>query len=149
MFVLSTQAAALLGDADGASLAGLEIYGRSIGMAYQIVDDVLDFAGSAQRVGKPVGSDLRQGLYTLPAIIYADTHSSDAALRILSDGGNREADSVEAVVEAVRESGAVEEALREARIFAAQARAAIEGLSDSVYVRALSNLAEYIVHRDL
>jgi geranylgeranyl pyrophosphate synthase len=149
MFVLSTQAAAMLGGADDASLDTLRAFGRSTGMAYQIVDDVLDFVGTPQQIGKPVGSDLRQGLFTLPAIYYVETHPDDAAVRALIDGSSGDPELVAHMVAAVRESGAVEDALREARELIAQGQRALERLPHSVYVGALSSLARYVMDRDL
>jgi geranylgeranyl pyrophosphate synthase len=149
MFVLSTQAAATLGGADDASLQALKAYGRGVGMAFQMVDDVLDFVGTPEQIGKPVGSDLRQGLFTLPAIYYVETHPEDDAVRALLDGGTKDPELVAKVVAAVRASGAIEEALLQARTSVAQAERALEGLPRSAYVAALSSLARYIVDRDL
>jgi len=68
MFELSTAAAALLSPVDEFLVEEVRLFGYDIGMAFQIVDDVLDFTGEQTTVGKPVGSDLRQGLITLPAL---------------------------------------------------------------------------------
>jgi geranylgeranyl pyrophosphate synthase len=149
MFVLSTRAAALLGQADGASLEAISAFGRHVGMAFQIVDDVLDFAGHPDHVGKPVGSDLRQGLFTLPAIHYVQAHPHDPDMNALLNGSAREGDVVARAVAAVCASGAIAEALREARERVAQGQLALEKLPASPHVAALSALADYIVNRDL
>jgi geranylgeranyl pyrophosphate synthase len=149
MFVLSTQAAALLGGADDRGLCALEAYGRSVGMAFQIVDDVLDFVGNPETIGKPVGSDLRQGLFTLPAIYYVESQPDDPTLRTLLEKGARDPDLVARLVVAVCESGAIDEALKEARELAGQAQRALESLPYSDYLAALSSLAQYVVDRDL
>ena len=64
-------------DASPEILAAMRTYGYEIGMAFQIVDDILDFTGEQATVGKPVGSDLRNGLVTLPALYYVEAHPDD------------------------------------------------------------------------
>jgi geranylgeranyl pyrophosphate synthase len=149
MFALSTEAAATLGEADQACLEALGEFGRQVGMAFQIVDDALDFIGAPDRIGKPVGSDLRQGLFTLPAIYYVQAHPGDPDVRALLDGNSRDPGTISRVVAAVRASGAVDETLREARAFVARGQLALERLSPSPYVAALSAVSRYIVDRDL
>ena len=77
LFEMTTQAAAMIGHANEASVEAMRQYGYHLGMAFQIVDDILDFTGEQETVGKPVGSDLLQGLVTLPAIYYAESHPYD------------------------------------------------------------------------
>jgi len=149
MFVLATEAAATLGEADPSSLEALSEFGRQVGMAFQIVDDALDFIGMPDQIGKPVGSDLRQGLFTLPAIYYAEAHPNDPDLKALLNGNARDPGTISRVVAAVRTSGAVDETLREARVFVAQGQLALERLPPSPYAAALSAVAHYIVDRNL
>jgi geranylgeranyl pyrophosphate synthase len=149
MFVLSTKAAAILGGANEASVGALGEFGRQIGMAFQIVDDVLDFVGTPDQIGKPVGSDLRQGLFTLPAICYVEAHPDDLDMNALLSGNARDRDTIPRVVAAVRASGAVDKTLQEARTFASRAQLALERLPDSVHVAALSAISHFIVDRKL
>jgi geranylgeranyl pyrophosphate synthase len=149
MFVLCTRAAAMLGGADEASLEASGEFGRQVGLAFQIVDDVLDFVGSPGLMGKPAGSDLRQGLFTLPAIYYFEAHPDDPDMHALLNGRARDPDVIPRVVAAVRESDAISKALREARELAARGQLALARLPDSPHVATLSALADYIVHRDL
>jgi geranylgeranyl pyrophosphate synthase len=72
MFELATGAAALLSPVSPEVVEKLSRYGHEVGMAFQIVDDVLDFTGEQATVGKPVASDLRQGIITLPVIYYME-----------------------------------------------------------------------------
>ena len=85
LFELAAGAPALLSSAGEETFVAARRFGYGIGMAFQIADDVLDFTGDPARLGKPVGSDLRQGLMTLPALIYLEEHPGDpdlgAALR--------------------------------------------------------------------
>ena len=148
LFVLSTEAAATLGGADEASLDAVRRYGRGVGMAYQIVDDVLDFVGSPDQMGKPVGSDLRQGLITLPAICYIEASPNDSDVQVFLSKQAENRDVVSRIVTAMRKSNAVPQAIQAAREFATCAKLALEKLPDSVYTVALSALADYIVDRN-
>jgi geranylgeranyl pyrophosphate synthase len=147
MFVLATEAAAALAGADSTSIEALKAFGRQVGMAYQIVDDVLDFVGSPDQVGKPVGSDLRQGLFTLPALYYVQAHPGDPDVQALLNGCMGDADTVARVVAAVRDSGAVDAAKREAHEFVARGQLALAQVPDSVHTVALSAIADYVGRR--
>lgn len=149
MFVLSTKAAAILGGANEASVGALGEFGRQVGMAFQIVDDVLDFVGTPDQIGKPVGSDLRQGLFTLPAIYYVEAHPDDRDMNALLSGNAGDRDIIPRVVAAVRASGAVDRTLQEARTFASRAQLALARLPDSVHVATLSAISHFIVDRKL
>jgi geranylgeranyl pyrophosphate synthase len=149
LFVLATEAAAVLGNANTAGLSAVREYGRNVGMAFQIVDDVLDFCGTPDRIGKPVGSDLRQGLFTLPAIYYAQAHPDDSDIKTLLNGGIADRGTISRVVAGVCASSAVYEAMQEAHKFVTQAQLALESLPDSAYVAGLSAISQYTVNRDL
>ncbi len=150
MFVLSTEAATVLGGTDKSNLKALREFGRNVGMAYQIMDDALNFCGDPDQIDKPVGGDLRQGLFTLPAIYYVQAYPDDPDIKALLNGNveNRNV-IIPRVVAAVCGSGAVTEAMQEAREFVARAQLALEKLPDSTCVAALSALSQYIVDRDL
>ncbi len=151
MFELATEAAAVLARAPEERTAALATYGREIGMAFQIVDDILDFVGDQKHLGKPVGGDLRQGLINLPALYYLESHPDDPGMRALIAGRPGDGDGVERVVAAIRQSGAANAALLEARQHVDDGLGAlrIAGLPESASWRALTELAEYIVRRDL
>ena len=142
----ATEMAGMLADADGASVAALRSFGRELGLALQIVDDALDFVGSEDRLGKPTGSDLRQGLVTLPLIHFLQTTADEAVMAVLA--GQRDEHQVRAAVEAVRSSGAAEGALRDAQLHVSQAKVALSGLPGNDSRHLLSLLADYVLMRD-
>src|SRR4030066_2508942 len=72
LFEMATRGAAMLSAAHEANVEPMRRFGYLLGMAFQIVDDALDFNGDEARVGKPVGNDLRQGLITLPTLCYIE-----------------------------------------------------------------------------
>jgi geranylgeranyl pyrophosphate synthase len=116
-------------------------------MAFQIVDDVLDFIGDETHLGKPVGSDLRQGIITSPTLCYLEQHPGDELIfRFLRDGRGSEED-IRRAVEAIRKSGAVDTALEEARNFARRSLLALKRLPDGFPCQAMQDLADFVVQR--
>jgi geranylgeranyl pyrophosphate synthase len=126
LFAGSAEMGAVIGNAPEAAVQLLRQYGSDVGMAFQIVDDVLDLREDADQLGKPAGHDLLQGTVTLPTIIYASglTQSSEAAIRLeaVVSGDVDEGVEVARVVEEIRGSGALEAAMEEAIRFAARAK---------------------------
>jgi len=147
LFAASTEAGSLLGGAPQTEAQALRDYGYNLGMAFQIVDDILDLAGNEDELGKPVGSDLRQGVITLPTIYFLEAHPGDeTVIRVLSgrDEGN---DEVQAAVEMIKESGAIESSLAEAKKFAARSQDALSILPHNEYRQAMLGLTDFVVER--
>ena len=148
LFVLAAEAAGVLAGAADEVRADLRTFGKELGVAFQIVDDVLDFVGSETQVGKPLGSDLSQGLVTLPTICFLERHPDDEhVLDVLH--GRRSPKYVQLALEAVRNSEAVDLAKEEAREHARLAKLALSNLPDNLYRQALLELADYTVQRNL
>jgi geranylgeranyl pyrophosphate synthase len=150
LFACSAEIGALLSDAPTEHQAALRRYGQKVGQAYQVVDDILDFSATADQAGKPVGSDLCQGIPTLPAIIYLErtdvSHPhAQVVLRALSGGDRREA---ERAVQLVRDSDALRLAHAEAEKLADEAGAALLEMPSGEARSALYDLAAYVVERD-
>jgi heptaprenyl diphosphate synthase len=127
---------------DQTQVAGLRAYGQSLGLAFQVVDDILDFTSTEQELGKPVGSDLSQGTITLPVILMREGQMADGAVRAAF-----ESDDVDLQVRLVRESGAIAAAYAEAEALVARARQALESLPPGVERDALDALASYVTRR--
>ena len=147
LFEASAQTGAMLGDADSAASDMLRRYGSHLGLAFQLVDDLLDYTGNSATMGKNVGDDLAEGKVTLP-LIYTMQHGqkSDAALvrRAISDSQHSAFDEV---IAAVRRSGALKHTAQAAR---SQAQLAIEALHElpcTPYKENLTQLAHYAVSR--
>jgi len=149
LFQTSAYCAALLSPVDEPVLEAMKTFGYNLGMAFQIVDDILDFTGEQATVGKPVASDLRQGLVTLPAIYYAEAHPEDADMQLVLQGEYNDADAMLRLIDVIRRSGTVQQAMDEAREFTARGLDAISGLPDNAEHAALEDLAAYIVDREI
>jgi geranylgeranyl pyrophosphate synthase len=147
LFSACAEAAAVLNSAPEAERAALREYGRNLGMAFQIADDVLDFVGTQREVGKPVGSDLRQGLVTLPTIYFYEMDARrDRLAPLLAPHGQLAAEP-EPVIEWIRGSPAIAASQAEAARYADLAQRALETLPLSDYRQALHDLAAFVVER--
>jgi geranylgeranyl pyrophosphate synthase len=126
LFAGAAEMGAVIGGAPEGDVQSLRRYGADLGMAFQIVDDVLDLREGTQNLGKPAGHDLTQGTVTLPTLIYASglAESSEAMSRlrgVVSGKQNRDGD-VQRVVEDIRMSGAIDAAMERAEDFAEKAK---------------------------
>lgn len=149
LFETTAVGSAMLSEADPGTIEKMRSFGCNIGMAFQIIDDIFDFTSQPSSLGKPVGSDLRQGLVTLPVILFSEIQPNNAEIRRLLIGECLDNSEVQSIVAAVRESSAVTMAREEA---IAYVQKGIENLQDflpSVERDSLISLAEYIVQRDL
>jgi geranylgeranyl pyrophosphate synthase len=147
LFAVATEAAGVLGNAPEPAVAALREYGEQVGMAFQIVDDVLDFVGDERKMGKPVGSDLRAGLVTLPTLWFLEQNGGHELMHNILNDGRKDDASIRAAVHAIRDAGAIEAALDEARQFVRRSQAALEALPPSEYRDALWQLGDFVVDR--
>jgi geranylgeranyl pyrophosphate synthase len=149
MFELATTAAAILSQVDSKIVNCLNTFGYEIGMAFQIIDDILDFTAEQAKVGKPVASDLRHGIITLPTINYFEIKPDDPALVRVQSGNYLDEGMMEKLVDSIRDSKAIDEAMDEANQFVTRGLEALGSLPPSIEKQALEELAEYIVNRRL
>jgi geranylgeranyl pyrophosphate synthase len=149
MFVLAAKSAALISPVGEDIFAKLHTYGYEIGMAFQIVDDVLDFTGEQATVGKPVANDLRQGLVTLPAIYYYEIYPDDLDMASVLEGVFQNEQKLSRLAESIRNSDAIGFAIAEAEKYVERALTALEGLPDNPHRQALESLAEYVIDRNI
>lgn len=147
LFASATQTGAILGAASEAGVKALRDYGYNLGMAFQVVDDVLDYAGDGARLGKPLGSDLRQGVVTLPALCFVAAGGDAGRIIEAANGGNEE--GTKALVAEIRTSGAVESSLVQAGEFVRKAQEALKVLPATPYRQTLHDLADFVVERQV
>lgn len=156
LFCAASEGAAVLTGLPDAQVRDLHDFGYNFGMAFQIVDDILDFTGDESSLGKPAGSDLRQGTLTLPFFYFLSTHphaddvvakleaARSAAEEGDTDGWQR---TVNRMVGELRTSTAVEAARIEAHRFLGRAQANLTHLPDNTFKRSLVGLCDFVVHR--
>ncbi|MEL6927749.1 MAG: solanesyl diphosphate synthase [Cyanobacteria bacterium J06600_6] len=140
----SAKAAAVLSDASSEVAEKLYSYGRNLGLAFQIVDDILDFTASTEVLGKPAGSDLASGNLTVPAL-YA--LQSEPVLKILIEREFAEAGDLERALELVDRTDGIERSRQLANDHARIAAASLNCLPASSSKDALHELTEYVVSR--
>ena len=147
LFEMTSRAAAMVSPANDDTIQAMRDFGYQIGMAFQIVDDILDFNGDQNTVGKPLGSDLLNGLVTLPAIYFAEINPDDVDVVSLPNGGWTNNENMTRLVEKIRSSSCTKKAMVEAEQHVDRALAKLEAIEPCAERDALENLAKYIVDR--
>jgi octaprenyl-diphosphate synthase len=150
LFSVSMRLGAVLASASEEHEEALSTYGRTVGLAFQIVDDVLDLTATEEVLGKPVASDLREGKATL-AVIHSMDHGTardrQAIHHILEDR-SFERVSIDELKEILKRNGSVEYAMGIADRYAEQAREALNILPESDFRRALEGMPAFVVSRE-
>ena len=157
LFTTSAVSGAVLGGANEAEIDAVTEYGMSLGTAFQVVDDILDLQGDASEVGKPIGSDLRGGILTLPALLYLADHpelNEKGPFARLRDerGSMAERDREQCVEEAlarIRNSNAVEDSYALANLLADRARNALSKINrpPNPALQSLQDIIDFVVQR--
>ena len=137
----------------GASLAGINQasmanYGKHLGLAFQIADDVLDYQGDVDSIGKNVGDDLAEGKMTLPLIYTRDNCDAEQARVICQAIENKSAESFNPILALVKAKGGLEYSIGMAQQEAELAKAALAGLPESIYKDVMLELADFSVARN-
>jgi octaprenyl-diphosphate synthase len=147
LFEAAAELGALVAGANDQQIDAAGEYGRSLGTAFQLIDDVLDYAGDASEIGKNVGDDLREGKPTLP-LIYLMEHGTDEQRQLvracIENGDEQHFDTILA---AITSSGALDYTRRQAEAAARRATDAIASMPDSRYKDSLLQLARFAVDR--
>ena len=146
LFSLATESGAILSQAPEKSVKVLKEYGYNLGIAFQIVDDVLDFIGTEEEMGKPIGSDLAQGTLTLPAMLLLEHYPENNPVRELFQNRDRQK-NIRLAIELVCSSSIVQECYTVASDYCAKACHNLSRLPDNASRQSLKNLAEYVVSR--
>ena len=148
LFETAATSAALITNASEEITGWMKQYGHEIGMAFQIIDDILDFTGDQVTIGKPVGSDLRQGIITLPVIEFIEKEPGYPDAQLLLDGKCPDDQRIEQLVEAIRQSGAIQRSYQEAADYVSRGLDSLRNLPPSSYRYFLEELANYIIERE-
>jgi octaprenyl-diphosphate synthase len=147
LFEAAAQVGALIAGATDSQIEAAGEYGRSLGTAFQLIDDVLDYAGDAAEIGKNVGDDLREGKPTLPLIYLMENGTPEQRELVRNCIEQGDELNFDAVLAAVTSSGALDYTRRQAEVAAARAADAIADLPDSEFKHNLLQLCTFAVDR--
>jgi len=147
LFSTAAESGAVLGQCDEKSAKDVRNYGYSIGMAYQIYDDLLDYKASSEQLGKPAGNDLNSGIITLPAIIAAENGAGDEIFKFFNSPEEAKTDLLPKTIEAINRTGALEKTGEVAYTYAKAAMKSLDHIPPSKYLDSMMYLAEYVQKR--
>ena len=149
LFAAAAESGAVIAQADGLREMALKMYGHNLGVAFQLVDDALDYSGREAMMGKAVGDDFREGKLTMPVIIalsHANAEEADFWRRTMAQRTQEDNDLTRAI-HLIDKHHAIQATLTRARQFTEQATTALNVFPDSAMRRALAELAEFCVSR--
>ena len=148
LFEAAAEIGALIAGANDDQITAAGEYGRCLGTAFQLIDDVLDYSGNAEDIGKNVGDDLREGKPTLP-LIYLMKNGSDAEKELIRTSIEQGDESkFNDILQAITNSGALEYTRNQAILASEKAAAAVSDLPESSYKSALLSLSHFAVNRN-
>lgn len=150
LIAASCRSGGMLGGADRAAASNLEEFGKSLGMAFQIIDDTLDYMADQEKLGKVIGGDLRQGTVTLPLIYLMQSLPEGKEKRLIREtvaGGEIVDDFVYRIRTLMEELGCARKALDTAATHAERSKEKILSFAGSPVYPALEAAADYIIHR--
>jgi len=150
LFSACSQLGGILGSESEENVEKLRLYGLNVGLAFQLVDDVLDFTSDESTLGKPVGSDLKEGKLTLPLIYLMRDGEPDHRELVRNALREKTLDTEQrdAIIRLVREYGTADRVMNKAHAYAEEAKSRLENFPNSTAKDALMSIPDYIVERD-
>ncbi len=146
LIAISCKLGALASHADKETVRSLYHYGYNVGMAFQIVDDILDFTGTTEQLGKPAGSDLRQGNITLPALYSLHYSNEKEKLRAIIKEGHVNK-RMEEIIDLIRTSDGIEYSKQLALKYVEKAKKSLSNIPEINEKKTLINISEFIAER--
>ena len=146
LFAAACESGALLSGMEEEAVQALRNYGYNIGMAFQIVDDILDVEGNTEEIGKPVGNDLLQGVLTLPTIMLVETNPEDNPVKNLFE--HRGQDSyLERAIESIQNSSIIDDCYSLVQDYCLAAKEALSVLPETPALNSLHAVCSYVMER--
>ncbi len=150
LFETSSLASAIISGADETKQEALRKFGYELGIAFQIIDDILDFTANQDQIGKPVGGDLRQGLITLPSLLYFDQNpSNEYVLEFFNRQCIPNNNYINPLIDKIRNSDVIEIALKTAKQHIQQSIKSLMNMPESIYRDALEHMALFVTERNI
>lgn len=151
LFAGAAEMGAVIGGAREDEIQELRRFGTDLGMAFQVIDDILDLRERTNTIGKPAGNDLRQGVVTIPVMIFAESlpaeHETRKTIEAIISGEETDDERIDAVVAAIRASGALEAAEEVAAMYTTRARQHLEIITDDETRRFMTDLLDLTLVR--
>jgi geranylgeranyl pyrophosphate synthase len=147
LFATATEGGGMLAGCDQPALDALRAYGHCVGMAFQIVDDILDFTGDEELMGKPVGSDLLEGTVTLPALLLLERYPRENPIKRFFTARRGRDEHLREAIELVRTSGVLDVSMEMACDYVKRAREALQALPATDGRLSLDEIGPYILNR--
>jgi geranylgeranyl pyrophosphate synthase len=148
LFETASTSAGIVSGSSPDEVQRVKQFGYEIGMAFQIMDDILDFTGEQATVGKPVANDLRQGIVTLPTLYFIESNPNDPVMEAVIQGDSVPEIDVDRLVKSIRTSGAVDRSIDEAQSHIERGLSMLSQFPDSTPRRGLEELARFVVQRN-
>lgn len=145
LFATAAESGAIISQAPEEGISALRDYGYNLGMAFQLVDDILDFTGEEVEMGKPVGADLSQGTLTLPTIVFLECYPDDPLVRDIL--GKKDVKNLKLAIDRIRQPCIVKECFDIASDFRNRAIKSLERLPDNDHRQSLIGLVDYSLQR--
>lgn len=149
LFAAASEVGAVIAKRGEAECAALRIYGETLGLAFQLIDDALDYSGEQAKLGKTVGDDFREGKVTLPIVLSmqaADAEEEKFWTRTLKSHDQKDGD-LEQAIAIMERHGALSETANRARLFGKQAQDALNAFPESAHKQALHEAVDFCVSR--
>ncbi len=146
LFSLATESGAILSQAPEKSAEVLKEYGHNLGIAFQIIDDILDFISTEEEMGKPIGADLAQGTLTLPAMLILERYPEDNPVKRVFQNSDKQ-ENIKLALELASNSSIIQECYQVASDYCSKACQNLNLLSDNPSRQALIELADYAIKR--
>ena len=148
LFATASESGAILSGTDESTIQQMRSFGKHLGTAFQVVDDILDFEGIAAEIGKPVGTDLASGVLTLPALLLVKQHPEDNPVIALCKGLDPE-ENIKRAVDMIHNTSIVAEAYAVAEDLRLRANDSLSEMPDSEHKRALMELSDFVLARNI
>jgi heptaprenyl diphosphate synthase len=143
----SARLGAMAADADPGIVDALSTWAWEVGMVFQIADDALDLVADEETIGKPAGSDIREGTFTMPVLTAAASPDGEQVRALLAEGAPYSDETVSEIIRLVRSGGHVDHALAAANTRLDVATTALESLPDGEAREILETLGQYLLAR--
>jgi geranylgeranyl pyrophosphate synthase len=147
LFEAATKSAGIVSQLSTEKIELIRQFGYEVGMAFQIVDDILDFTSEQEAIGKPVANDLRQGIITLPVIYYLDNEPDDETVENIIQGKRVSSLEFDRLIQSIRDSGSIEKTINEANEYVARSLEILSEFPESQPRSGLIDLARFTVQR--